>query len=620
MGLGCGCEASATCAWLGDAVGCRLVSDAATARTACVADLDCPRLHACLAGSCVRQCLVAEDCGLAGAECLPVPGAGGPISGFNYCTSACDPISPQAPRTGRQPCAPGAQCFPYSDGPLCLVSAGTPVGAACAGLLDCAPGTFCNERDVCQRWCEVGSDDCGTGRTCRPYDPAFLSNVPDLDPIEVGACLCAPKNGSSCDPRNDCGCEGGGTCDFFGGPAPFDCRVISDFPLPPHAACSKEEDCPALHSCIQGACKRLCVDAADCTAPGSRCQRVSNDPSLDGWKYCSISCDPVSPSTPRAGFEACEVGLQCLAGSLGADCSAPAGSAGEGEVCSTATDCASGLLCGLGNVCQRYCEIGLSSCAPGLSCQAFDFGLRSAGRDFGRCICPTTSGIGCDLATDCGCDPGTTCGLSSLDPPSAECVPVAANPAQPYALCDSSDACPALHTCIRGVCAQRCVDAADCEGAPCIALGDVQDPPIPGLNVCSRNCDPVSPVAPRAGLGACGAGAQCFPFESGSECALAGSTPLRAPCDDFADCLPGLFCDGSGQCLAWCDVAAGDCTAPEVCSAFSPPLILGEHNWGSCLLCSDDCGAPNGLCEDSGPGSESAECPFGSDCTDCGPR
>jgi hypothetical protein len=199
-------------------------------------------------------------------------------------------------------------------------------------------------------------------------------------------------------------------------------------------------------------------------------------------------------------------------------------------------------------------------------------------------------------------------------------VPVATNPAQPYALCDSSDACPALHTCIRGVCAQRCVDAADCEGAPCIALGDAQDPPIPGLNVCSRNCDPVSPAAPRAGLGACGAGAQCFPFESGSECALAGSTPLRGPCDDFADCLPGLFCDGSGQCLAWCDVAAGDCSALEVCVAFSPPLIAGEHNWGSCLSCSDDCGAPNGLCDDGGPGSESAECPFGSDCTDCGSR
>lgn len=365
MGLGCGCGAGTTCAWMGDAIGCRLVADDGVAHLPCVTDLYCPALHSCLGGSCLRQCLVAEDCGVTGAECLSVMGAAGaPISGFNYCTSACDPISPQAPRAGRQPCAPGAQCYPYGDGPLCIASVGTPEGAACEGLLDCAPGTFCNERRVCQRWCEVGSDDCGTGRTCRPYDPAFFSSVPDLEPIEVGACLCAPENGSSCDPRNDCGCEDGGTCDFFGGPAPFDCRRLSEFPLPPHAACANEVDCPALHSCIQGACKRLCVDAADCTAPGSRCQAVSNDPSLDGWKYCSISCDPASPSTPRAGFEACAVGFQCLAGTLGADCSPSAGTAAEGEVCSTAADCAGGLLCGLGNVCQAYCEIGASSCAP----------------------------------------------------------------------------------------------------------------------------------------------------------------------------------------------------------------------------------------------------------------
>jgi hypothetical protein len=38
-------------------------------------------------------------------------------------------------------------------------------------------------------------------------------------------------------------------------------------------------------------------------------------------------------------------------------------------------------------------------------------------------------------------------------------------------------------------------------------------------------------------------------------------------------------------------------------------------------LCYDGCfSAKNGICEDGGPGSTQGFCPFGSDCTDCGPR
>ena len=48
-------------------------------------------------------------------------------------------------------------------------------------------------------------------------------------------------------------------------------------------------------------------------------------------------------------------------------------------------------------------------------------------------------------------------------------------------------------------------------------------------------------------------------------------------------------------------------------------------------LCEDTCTSPdllapfrnrtaNGLCQDGGPGSAGADCPFGSDCSDCGPR
>ena len=79
-------------------------------------------------------------------------------------------------------------------------------------------------------------------------------------------------------------------------------------------------------------------------------------------------------------------------------------------------------------------------------------------------------------------------------------------------------------------------------------------------------------------------------------------------------------CDdgGSGSNYAVCDYGTdcGDCGAREIDGGGGDgPGPVGNQ------VCSDSCQfAGDGECDDGGPGAMYADCDFGSDCTDCGPR
>jgi len=585
---GCGCADGQTCGIVNARVACRpLSARPVRSHAPCGSVEDCPAAHTCTYGVCQQQCVVAEDCPGVGTSCSPLLESDlTPIDGAGFCSTDCDPAAPQAPTGTREACAPGTQCSPFTDGRLCVVAGSAGEGSACVEEGDCGPGLFCNNHGTCQPWCEVGTDGCGAGRTCRGFEsPLVYGTAGQPGALEVGRCVCAPSDGRRCDPSNDCGCETGGTCDFIDALGQFDCRAISPTPLAPHAACVDNVSCPALHSCIGGLCKRLCDGPGDCTAPGARCVPVSQDLALQGLSFCTISCDQVSPSDPRAGFESCGTGSQCEAATQGADCFAPAGLGAAGAACASARDCQPGLLCGLGGVCQAVCELGTESCGDGLSCQGFDFLLRSAGRDFGRCSCAPEGQGDCDIASDCGCDPGSTCNLEFpiTDPPSFLCRPLSSPALEPYAPCDGDPSCPALHSCIGGVCAQRCADDGDCAGAAsCQPVVD-QEQPILGFNFCTRTCNPTSPSTSTQGFQRCGAGAQCFASATlGTSCAPAGSGVLHAACQEFSECLPGLFCSTIGTCEAWCRVGGDDCSGGEQCLSFETPIVTGDDEWGVC--------------------------------------
>ena len=71
-----------------------------------------------------------------------------------------------------------------------------------------------------------------------------------------------------------------------------------------------------------------------------------------------------------------------------------------------------------------------------------------------------------------------------------------------------------------------------------------------------------------------------------------------------------------GHSVKYCKWVNGKC----VPNGSAPPTISPPPTYDP-WLCNDGCfAAKDGICDDGGPGSKDGLCPFGSDCTDCGPR
>lgn len=86
---------------------------------------------------------------------------------------------------------------------------------------------------------------------------------------------------------------------------------------------------------------------------------------------------------------------------------APAGTAGDGEACTTVDDCLPGFTCDSGNVCRHYCCMGMSTdCALGQIC----VGISGAG-EIGVCNAIDN----CTLAPQGGCDAGEGCWVIADD-------------------------------------------------------------------------------------------------------------------------------------------------------------------------------------------------------------
>lgn len=614
IAFGCGCDDGQTCGYGVSSVECRSVSaNAVGAYDLCEFDQDCPALHSCIGSVCQRQCNTEADCEGQGSACIPVLAwdTGEPLAGFNFCQRDCDPLSPQDPADGFRACGIGQTCFP-SQGVGGCYSAGVALeeGALCDGGV-CAPGLFCSGLGRCTRWCDVGGSSCAPGLECEGFGPDYMSGE-----RELGRCMCHPSDGSACDPSTDCGCELGSTCDYFVDEGAFLCRRLAPFPVAPHASCGSDEDCPALHGCFSGMCKRLCASSDDCDVAGSVCLPANFDGTeFPGWNFCTIPCDPVAPSISTDGYQSCGPGNQCFAFSEGPDCFASAGPQLEGFPCSSPADCQPGFFCGNGGSCQRWCAVGETDCGQGAQCVGFEPALTYASHEYGRCLCAPANGAACDPTTDCGCDPGATC-RPLAEPDTFGCFSLADSSVEPYASCGGDSQCPALHSCIHGVCKKHCANAADCigSGTECLPL----DPAAGALGYCARECDPVSPAASVAGFPACGSDAQCFPFEEGFDCARAGAGNAGDSCSAVDDCAPGLFCSEALECQAWCHVGASECGVGSTCFPFSGFASDAAEGFGLCTACSDACGALNDICEDGGPSSVDTVCEPGTDCTDCG--
>jgi hypothetical protein len=189
----CGCTGGQACS----------VVDNSTGATGCVAAGSTPNYSACtgsgagqcLAGAscvdgvCEQYCNSVADCPGPYRQCTQVQTGGVNIPGFLTCTRTCDSQNPTLDNSTFDPCGPGVNCLPATDGSSTCVAPTNPAGtylAGCTDVTDCAVGHLC-VGGTCYQMCHydpLGFGDCtDTSLTCYELTPAYYAG-----PNEIGVC------------------------------------------------------------------------------------------------------------------------------------------------------------------------------------------------------------------------------------------------------------------------------------------------------------------------------------------------------------------------------------------------------------------------------------------------
>lgn len=188
------------------------------------------------------------------------------------------------------------------------------------------------------------------------------------------------------------------------------------------------------------------------------------------------------------------------------------------------------------------------------------------------------------------------------------------NPIDEQAFCSTTADCPTGHICTQGMCMENiCKSDEDCgTGWTCNLLGgqcQKSEGPTDG-NTDGNTDGPTD--GELSGLGGpCTTGAQC---EAELVCknGKCDNPSSDNRCADSNDCPRGKICNFSGMCEDGCESNA-DCDLPKMCH---PDKFTCE----SCSL-SNPCGAGKscvaGVCEDTQPCSDTAQCAAKVDGTVC---
>ena len=208
----------------------------------------------------------------------------------------------------------------------------------------------------------------------------------------------------------------------------------------------------------------------------------------------------------------------------------------------------------------------------------------------------------CSILPQCGCDdtpvtPVCDLDFSQLATGATACRTDTAH-GDETTTCTRPSTCGAEHVCV-GRCAKYCDDDDDCAGPGglCILPILFQNQPIPGVKICTTDCDPA-----RADNATCPAGWACHLFREadGDRRWLTNCEPAPAQGGDLGDactasntCKPGLDCfsDGNGgrACFANCRCPGGDCSqgvcpaGTGTCHSYSPPALIGPDAIGRCF-------------------------------------
>ncbi|MCA2977612.1 MAG: matrixin family metalloprotease, partial [Myxococcaceae bacterium] len=280
-----------------------------------------------------RFCTAGSDCST--GRCLTNG------SGFNWCSSSCNPSVTNA-------CGAGYQCQTSSSGQsVCVPMNGCSNQCTAATVAqDCAPGYACQGGQCTPTGnpgdrCEV-SDVCNQCSFC----------IPDSQDPSIGFCRSCCNTLGQCQGCAQTTCGAGLACTGFQNPSANPERIC--FPSSGATLC---QPCSASSPCQSGL---ACVAGA-----------------------CRAQCNPTNPGT-------CQACLATTASPSGGACVCTASEArSEGSACSTGTTaplqvCRTGLRCSQG-VCRTPCNPSSPvPCATGFACTTVS----------GQSVCLPSGGTG----------------------------------------------------------------------------------------------------------------------------------------------------------------------------------------------------------------------------------
>lgn len=189
----CGCAPTHTCD-VADALGnvrCVTAGNAPMGQP-CTATAGCALGLTCVGGTCHAFCdAPGEACARPGTgKCVQITTTGGAkIPNLAVCRVSCAPHDPTS--CGGKTVAGTGVCYVDGEGGTdCLRGGEKLEDETCTPEDDCGPGLVCTtvtkngvSTSSCKRWCRIGQDDCGAGKSC----VGFATEV-EVGGVAYGAC------------------------------------------------------------------------------------------------------------------------------------------------------------------------------------------------------------------------------------------------------------------------------------------------------------------------------------------------------------------------------------------------------------------------------------------------